>query len=186
MPKIERTAEETKSRIRELELAGTDVFGVERSRLLDSLSWEDAQQYRMPGADWTEEGWRERRITITERAREMIADYLPHAWGKANARAAPSCQRSISHFSGLLWLMGPEHDELRERIQPDDEQREVMIQGEKVLDCRPRHEFGAKAALVAVSKLVGFNWRDHDDGEWYEDDRAEPVTAEAALASIDR
>jgi len=182
MTDLPRSAIETVARIQQL-APGGDLLGVERSRLLDTLPWQQALPFLRADSPWTETTWEAHRIRTVEQVHYMIREYLPHAWAKANQGRASSALRSIAHLSGLLWLLGPQYDELRERIAPDYEPQTVTIQGEQVTDMRMRIPFFGKAALVAASDLVGFPWRDHDNGEWIEDD-GEVLSAGDALASM--
>lgn len=175
-----RTPQETIDRINALEADGSDIWGVERERLLGSLPLQHAQQWLEEGR-WTEETWNAQRIRTDDMVRGQIVDYLPYAWAMANALKRPSVLRAIGYFSGLLWLIGPNHDELRTAISPDNEPETVKIEGEKVIDMRPKTDYFGKPALVAVSDALGFNWRAEDNDQWRNSVEEEPVTAEQAL-----
>lgn len=168
-------------RIKFLATDQSDLYGVERSRLLDALPWVEAEKWMNVGHPWTPEKWTEHRVATPEKLHAALVDYLPHAWGKANQCNGISAQRSLSQFMGLLWLLGEEHDELRESIEPDREPQTVKIDGEDVVDMRPKTDYFGKLALVAVSEAFGFNWRDHDDGKWRTSLEGAPITAAEAL-----
>ena len=120
-----------------------DLHGVERSRLLEALPWKEAQQFFKPGTPHTEESWENgERTPNSESVLAQIKDYLAFAWGKANLRRGDSAIRSLSHFRGLIWLLGPEHDDLYGWIETPD-----------------YFEFYGKPALVRVSDLVSYDWR---------------------------
>lgn len=93
-----RTTEEILARIAEVE--PTDLFGVERSGLLQGLTMDDAAQFL--GTELTEERWAE----IAQDPAKSIADYLPFAIGKALDHRGLSASRSVDHMRGWVWLMG--------------------------------------------------------------------------------
>lgn len=145
---IRRTQDEIVARIRDPEVERRDTpFGVERSRYLQALEYENARQFLR--ADQDPKAWSETVLRTEERVREEIADYLKYAWEKANGRRALSAQRTLLQFSGLLWLLSsPEAEEI-------------------IDDLEDWTHYG-KPQLVRVSELVDFPWRDHDDGKWVE------------------
>lgn len=180
---ITRTEDEIVARMRSLGADKTlDSFGIERSRLLDALPWEQAQQFmRSDQTEHTAERWEVRRTRTHKSAIAQIREYLGFAWNKANQGQGISARRAMSHFKGLLWLLGPEHDGLREWIGNPE-----------------HHEFFGKPGLVKVSEVVGFDWRvkldengnpkpRRDNDEWIDPDPdegdvgAEPLTADEAL-----
>ena len=77
---------------------------------------------------------------------ETIINYLPFAWEKANNCRGISANRSISHFKTWLWL-DKSHIDLK------------FI----------RYQCYGKPQLVLISEEFGFDWRQHDDGEWCND-----------------
>lgn len=161
---LPRTPGETVARIKELGTTREDFFGVERSRLMESLPYEEAKEFLRDDAPHTEETWEVERTRNCESVRSQITDYLKFAWGKANDCRGLSAQRSMAHFKGLLWLLGPEHDELREWIGT------------------PEHfAYYGKPALVRVSELVGFDWKKADDEEWRNVEDGESFTADQVL-----
>lgn len=162
-----RTPAETVERMGELaEDPCADLHGVERSRLLESLPFEDAQKFLKAGTS-TAEKWEVERTKNRASVIGQIRGYLNFAWEKANQCRGLSAQRSLSHFKGLLWLLGPECDELREWIGS------------------PHHyQWYGKPALVQISELVGLSWR-HPEGpdndEWRDSEDGDFVTADVAL-----
>jgi len=167
MENLPRTIPQIVARIREL--GGSpelDMFGVERSRLLEALPFEDAKQFLRDGSPHEPEGWEAERLKTREGVVGQVRDYLKFAWGKANGCRGISAQKSMSHFKGLLWLLGPDHDELREWIGV------------------PEHfAYYGKPALVRVSDFARFDWRDPevgDDGDWRNTESGDPVTADEA------
>ena len=186
---LPRTPEETVARLRDLTAAKTDLFGVERSALLDTLPFEHARAYLEGDSKWVAapDGaaqWEAHRTKDVDQVRAAILDYLPFAWGKANGCRGLSARRSIQHFQGMLWLLGPGHDELRQRISGEEEPSTKVIAGQRVPDLRIEFAFYGKPALVAISEAFGFAWR-HPDGpdndEWRNGEQEDPVTADEAL-----
>lgn len=163
---IPRSTAAIVERIKELGISpGADPHGIERSRLLEALPWKYAQTFLRPDSGHDEKIWEEQRTVDQGHAAQQIRDYLPFAWKKANECRAISAQRSLAHFRGLLWLMGDEHEELRQRL----------VEGEAI-------EFYGKPQLVEVSEWAGVQWRKLDNDEWRRsspDD--EPISADEAL-----
>ncbi len=164
---LPRTDEQIVARIKEI--GPEDMHGVERSRLLEALPYAKAKQFLGADAPHTEETWEVERTKNAESATAQIKGYLEFAWGKANDSRGLSAQRSMAHFKGLLYLIGPEQDDLRQWIGS------------------PEHfAYYGKPALVKVSELVGFPWRDHDDGEWRNvpegDEDSTSITADEAIS----
>ena len=118
-------------------------------------------------------------MATTEQARDAILSYLNTAWEKANLSRGGSAVRSMSHFKGLVWLMGPAFDDILERITGEEEEH------------RTHHEFFGKQALVELSERFNWNpadegepaqtWRDVDNGKWLDDAESAPITADEAL-----
>ncbi|KKK51144.1 hypothetical protein LCGC14_3117920, partial [marine sediment metagenome] len=148
---ISRTPDEIIARIHELTAdKSSDFFGVEKSRLLEALPFDLAQQFLEDDAPHTAETWEsDTRIKDHAAIKAQILGYLPFAWTKANGSRGLSANRSMSHFKGLLWLLGPSQDELREWIGTPE-----------------HYEFYGKPALVKVSEFVGFDWPEEDNDEW--------------------
>jgi len=151
-------------------IAGRDPFGVERSRLLDALPWEAACEFLKADAkdvDGAEEAWGMRRVKTRGDVLRLIREYLPFAWEKANGARGLSAQRSLSHFRGLVWLLG-DQDAIYEQIA------DVA-----------KYLFYGKPQLILISQLVGFDWRKHDSGEWKQSDGEDGVSREEALREIE-
>lgn len=145
------------------EVAARDISGIERSRLLDSLPWQDATQFLHPGSREPVE-WEESRIRTTERALELVRAHLGHAWSRACMRRGHAIRLAMCHFRGLLWLLG---DNYARALQS--------------AESGPEPAYYGKPQLVAISEAVGFPWRDHDDDRWVVADGDEPLTAAAVL-----
>lgn len=158
---ITRTPDEIVARIKALN--SEDLFGVERSRLLEALPYEHAKQFLRDDAPHTAETWEAERVKDRKAVIAQIRGYLTFAWGKANECRGLSAQRSMSHFKGLLWLLG-DQEELREWIGSPD-----------------TYAFYGKPALVKLSELVGFNWLEADNDEWRNAEGEDAITADEAL-----
>ena len=165
---LTRTPEEILARIEELAQPTLDMFGTERSRLLEALPYESATRFLADDAPHTAESWEVERTKDRKSVIAQIRSYLDFAWGKANESRGLSAQRSLSHFKGLLWLLGPDCDEIREWIGSPE-----------------HYEYYGKPALVKISELISFQWHNAvggpDNDEWLNSEEADPVTANEAL-----
>lgn len=179
---IKRTPDEIVARITAIEEARSDPYGVECSQLLEALPWEHASQFMREGqTEHTADSWpRKNQYRDADAAYARIRDYLPHAWQKANQSAGASAARSMAFLRGVLWAIGPEHDELVASLA-EQQAPDRKIDGETVRDLRPAFDFYGKVGLVRVSELVGFDWKTADNDEWRQDVNDEPVTATEAL-----
>lgn len=144
---IPRAPEQIAARIKDPETIARDIYSAERSRLLEALPLAHALPFLHVGAH-TPETWSQIHTGTREQLLDGIRGYLPYTWQKTNAFRVSSIMRSRSHFAGLVWLLGPEADELTERL----------------LDPEPEH--GGKHELVDLCELVGMNWRELDDDKW--------------------
>jgi hypothetical protein len=133
---MNRTQEEILTRMKEVE--SEDVFGFQRTDLLEFLTAENAMKI-IPDLDL------EKFKTIVEERKEpkeqMIA-YMPFAWEKANDKRGLSAMRSIQHYQAWLWLDGDE--KLCKEI--DD------------------YEFYGKPQLIAICNYLGIDSSQWDDG----------------------
>lgn len=167
MTEIPRTPDQIVARIDELTGTNRDMFGIERSRLLDCLPWDRAKKYLKDDAPWTEEAWEEHRRKTTEDVRKDAVGYLTFAWTKANDRKIASCQKSMDHLRGVAWMLGPEGQVLFNYLQKREDYR-----------------YFGKPQLVAASEFLGFDWKSVDNDEWVNADGDEPLTAEQALQEV--
>lgn len=88
-----------------------DIFGTERSDLIDFLPYAQAKQFLKP--EITEDQWKPAvldRDTIISAMRE----YTPFAWEKANNCRGLSAARSLSHFCAWVWLLGDDPEFMRD------------------------------------------------------------------------
>lgn len=153
-----RTQDEIVAKIKAEE---NDFFGHKRADWLAHLPFSAAKEFLKPEA--TEEGWKFDAPT-EEKIRASILGYLPFAWDKANGCRGLSASRSIEHFCAWFWLLG------------DDEFSDYLDAGDD-------YQFYGKPQLVKISEKVGFDWRQHDDGRWANNESEQGITAEQALAA---
>lgn len=156
---IPRTEAEIVARIKARGGPGVDIFGVERSRLLDALPPEAAQQFYRDGSTAGP-----RKLDTREQCAAEVKSYLEFAWGKANGCRGLSSARSIAHFVGLVWLLGVEFDDLLAELTSSTDYR-----------------YYGKPQLVKVSERFGVDWRKLDNDQWVNAEGDEPLTAADAL-----
>lgn len=151
-----RTEAEIVARIEE---HAEKFFDFTAEDLLPYLSYAKAKPYI--NAETTEEDW----AGIVERNRkppaEVILDYLPFAWEKANNCRGLSAGRSVNHFETWLWLDGKE--ELASRLSQV-------------------YEYYGKTCLVLVSEEYGFNWLEYDNDKWVNEEDEPSVDWREVLA----
>lgn len=155
MKTTSRTQKEIVSRIEAVR--ETDLFGAQTGDLVCFLEYEHAKQFLTEGT--TKEQWDTSTSGVVSPAR-CIAEYMAFAWDKANNRRGLSAARSIDHMVTWLWLDGK--DELAAQIE--------------------HYDYYGKPQLVAVCNEYGIDWKALDDGEWVDNEDAEPRTAEEVLA----
>ena len=112
------TQEQIQARAREVSTSGRDFFGVETKRLVSALDFEHAKEFLKPSVsegDWTPE------IASYGDVVSEIRSYLPFAWEKARGQRGLSAGRSLSHFAGLVWLLGPDYSGLVGRLLKMDD-----------------------------------------------------------------
>jgi hypothetical protein len=152
-----RTNDEILARIKQLE--GDDYLGFETTDLIFRLPFEQARPYLKEGTP--SDQWE----PVTQSPEELIVDYLPFAWDKANDQRGISASRSVSHMRSWLWLGG--HDEAAEALSD-------------------LYECYGKPCLVMVSEMFGFDWKKEDDGGWTDfrvsDSRDEAIEKAQGLA----
>lgn len=161
---IRRTPAEIIARMDEVAKLGRDALGVERSRLLEALPFVDAKKFLVGDHPHTPESWEAARTKTVEQAQAQIVDYLEFAWVKANQCNGTSTTRSISHFRGLLWLIG------------DNETLAFLEDPES-------YAYFGKPQLVKLCERFGFDWRQSDNDEWVQQRGDEPLTADAVLGT---
>ena len=129
-----RTQEEIVKRIEEIRI--DDMFGFQISELIAHLDYENAKPYLKDGI--TEDQWEKENRS----PKDIMIDYMPFAWEKANDKRGISAGRSIAHYISWLWLDGDEvlHKEI------DD------------------YEYYGKPQLIAICKYLGIDHKQYDDG----------------------
>lgn len=94
-----RTQEEILERFNSVE----DLFGTQKGDLINFMTFENAKTHLIE--DYVEkvekgvESW-----SISTDAKELILDYLPFAYGKAEDERGLSAIRSLLHFKTWIWL----------------------------------------------------------------------------------
>ena len=148
-----RTQEEIVKRI---EASKKDDFlGFQRSCLISFLDFAHAKAYLKP--EVTEDKWQIEGQTPTE----IIKNYMPFAWDKANTCRGISASRSIDHMIAWLWL---------------DNKNDLLPK------MKSEYEFYGKPCLVLVCQEYGIDWRMLDDGLWRNDEEGEALPPNKALA----
>lgn len=97
-----------------------DLFGFEVSEYISYLDYDHAKEFITKNT--SADAWD--KITAGAKERnpvDIMRDYMPFAWEKANNRRGVSANRSIGHFIAWLWLAG-EDSNCRE-IEEDYERR---------------------------------------------------------------
>lgn len=180
--KLPRTVAETLARLRDVLARRADPFGIEPSRLLDSLPYDIAREFLTESV--TKEQWEHGpRLYTLDAVRKAGAEYYAFAWGVANDRRMVSAIRTAAHYRGLAWLAG--NDTLVATLT------DLSTGEDSAATQTGAVAFYGKPLLVAAAELVGLDWRTYDDGKWFlgQDTDAiehEAMTAEAALDSVKR
>lgn len=167
MPDIPRSSDDIVARLQRVRESST-WFREESFRLIEALEWQDARPFlaeHLRDKAHAEAEWKQVYRT-TEQVLAEIRDYLPHCWRCANACKGTSVVRGLSHFRGLLFLLGPATDQLIEFM---DEPTNFVYYG--------------KPLLVRISDAVQFNWREEDSDQWVQMQGDEPLTAQQVLTA---
>ena len=135
--------------------------------LLRRSPYDKALEFFRDGQAPDRDKWESERIKDRETAVAQISSYLEFAWMKANDSKGLSAQRSLAHFKGLLYLVGPECDEIRAWIGSPE-----------------HYAFYGKPALVKVSEFVAFDWKAADDDKWTNQEGEDGITADEALGLV--
>jgi len=150
-----RTQEEIVARIESRK--GNDFFGFEVDEYILFLDYTHAKPYLEDGV--TENGWEQENHTPIE----IIIDYMPFAWEKANNCRGMSANRSISHFIAWLWLDGDS--------------------GWLDKDYDNHYKYYGKPQLVKICEKYGIDWHKLDDDRWANSESEKGITANQALTS---
>lgn len=97
-----RTAQEIKTRF---ESSG-DLFGTQKSDLIEFMEYEDAKPYLKEDYIALIEKWEEKWEKRTE-AKQLILDYMAFAYDKAESQRGLSAGRSMLHFRTWIWIDDP-------------------------------------------------------------------------------
>ena len=130
-----RTQQEILERIAKIK--DKDFFGFETNDLLEYLTFENAKLYLIETAnreDWIGMG--------VKTPREIMIEYMPFAWEKANDCRGLSAARSMSHYKAWLWLDGD--NELCESLSG--------------------YQYYGKDKLVKICEYLGIDSKEWDDG----------------------
>jgi hypothetical protein len=138
-----------------------DWLGTMLSDLVHYLPYNAAKPFLKEGI--TEEQWA-KSISDVLPPIEAIKDYLPFAWDKANNQRGISAGRSIDHIRTWLWLAGY-------GTLVDTEFKE--------------YEYYGKRLLVIASIISGFDWKEHDDGDWSNGDDDSLLSIEERLGEVE-
>lgn len=157
-----KTTEQILARIKEVE--PEDWFGCfERIDLAARLPYEAAKTTEYVSAEATAEKWAEMQAGLLSPL-DTVKDYLPFAWDKANNCRGLSAGRSISHLRAWLWLAG---------------------YGKLVDEHFCEYNRYGKKLLVVASLLCGFDWKQHDNGDWVNDEGGTPLSKSSLEREID-
>lgn len=99
---ITHTQDEIVARIHALAESRRDFFGAETSRLVSALDLDHAKEFLKP------EYWASWEQSTEAELREAAREYLSFAMDKAGNHRGLSAGRSVSHYSGLVWLLEPD------------------------------------------------------------------------------
>lgn len=84
------------------QIKSKDVFGIQCDDLVSYLDFDDAKPFLEP--DISEVHWEKE----TKTPKQLMTEYMPFAWEKANDKRGLSAMRSMSHYTAWLWLDGDE------------------------------------------------------------------------------
>ena len=123
-----------------------DWMGTTTNDLMKWLDFENAKEFLKEGV--SAEKWAE--LTKYRLAPlDEVRKYLPFAWDKANNCRGLSAGRSLDHMKAWLWLAG---------------------YADTVTALLEDYDLYGKPQLIFCSELVGFDWRQHDSGDWVSDE----------------
>lgn len=129
-----------------------DFFGAQVSDLLGRLPYELAKPYLKHGVTVQEF---EAAVDLLTGPLAACKDYLPFAWDKANNCRGLSAGRSLHHMSAWLFLAG---------------------YGALVDEHFQDYSHYGKKQLVMASLLCDFDWTEHDDKKWRNDEVGKPLS----------
>lgn len=140
-----RTQEEILARIESVKQ--DDVFGFQRSDLIEFLTFENAKPFLVKEYVAQVEAGEIKYEQQTDPV-AIIRDYMAFAWDKANDRRGLSAMRTMEHMQTWLWLAG-----------------------EDVLANKCKHyNYYGKPQLVEICEKYGIDWKSLDDDVWVNDE----------------
>ena len=120
----------------------TEILGFESAEYASRLPWSFVQEIAQEGM--TEDVW-ESQCRHTAPVMDVMTDYIPFAWEKANNCRGVSVMRAISHYIAWLWLEG----------SPEAEALAVKIE---------HYSAYGKPQLVLICEFLGLDSSQWDDG----------------------
>lgn len=118
-----------------------DVFRFETGEYISFLPYRLVKE--LLNEDVTEKEWGTTKRELSEESlKEIMLEYMPFAWEKANNFRGISAFRSIMHYVAWLWMIGER--ELAEQIQD--------------------YQCYGKPQLVMICKKFGWDHTQWDDG----------------------
>ena len=136
-----RTQNDIVQRFRERK--GNDFFGFEVAEYITFMEYEHAKEFIKVGLLDAMLPW---PYPINETPRDIIVEYLPFAWDKANNCRGLSSVRSIGHLIAWLWM----------------DESDITEDVERLFD--NGYEFYGKNILILISIKYEFQWEKHDNG----------------------
>lgn len=149
-----RTIDEIKDHI--ARITEKDMFGFMTADLVAYLPYAEAKRYLRQEA--TEEDWKP-RSPAREAVIDVIKDYMPFAWDKANNCRGLSAGRSIAHMMIWLWML--EEDEASKAIE--------------------HYNMYGKVQLREVCDHFKIDWRQWDNNKWTDDESEPGMPADEVL-----
>ena len=151
---MDRSQQEIMDRFNAIE--DTDLFGFQRSDLIDYMIYDHAKPYLNDSV--LREEWEGRKYLSPV---DRIKEYMPFAWDKANNCRGLSSIRSIEHMKAWLWLDG--NDELADKLEAV-------------------YEYYGKPCLVLICREYGIDWEALDNDEWVQEEYGPVTRAKDALS----
>ena len=150
-----RTQDEIVARIRTRK--NHDFLGFEVVEYVNYLDYAHAKEFLKRKS--TEKQWGEVEAKSPE---NVIKDYMPFAWDKANGCRGISASRSIEHMVAWLWLDG------KDWLEKDYDEN---------------YQYYGKPQLVRVCEEYGIDWRALDNDRWRNSEDGKAISADEALKS---
>lgn len=136
---IQRTQDEIVERIKMRKQ--DDFLGFEWQEYLFYLDFDHAKEFLKPEVQEKDWPFPDKRSPI-----DVLKEYMPFAWDKANNCRSISAERSINHFIAWLWLA-----------------KEDEILGEVEKDYEFNYEPYGKPILRKICDHFGWDWKKWDE-----------------------